>query len=132
MKDIVMPFHLVTPVIICLIGLSMIFFYYKTLKKNRLFLNSIIVFLGIYLLITGKATYDTIYSQCYLNHFDLNNDGMFTGDEITNNQKEAMRRLTNDTGRNLSFISGFIFSFFIAAFFFISGFVISKVKYNKV
>lgn len=128
MKDIAIPFHLATPVIVCLIGLSMIIFYYRTLKNSRLFWNSLIVFLIIYLLIVGKVTYDTIYYQWNLNRFDLNNDGIFSGTEITNDQKEAMRRLTNDTGRNLSIISGFVFSPFLAACFFTSGFLILKVK----
>ncbi|MBK9794342.1 MAG: hypothetical protein IPP60_14915 [Sphingobacteriales bacterium] len=57
------------------------------------------------------ATFDAIYYQLDLNRYDLNKDGMFGGKEITNEQNEAMRKLTSDTGRNFSFITGFVFAF---------------------
>ena len=131
MKDIAIPFYLATPTILCLVGLSMIVFYYKILKKNRLFWNSLILFLGLYLLIVGKATYDNIYYQWDLNRYDLNKDGFFNGIEITNSQKEAMKVLTNDTGRNFSFISGFIFAFFSTTIFYVLGLITSKVIRSK-
>jgi hypothetical protein len=117
MKDIAIPFHLATPTILCLVGLSMIVFYYKILKKNRLFWNSLILFLGLYLLIVGKATYDTIYYQWDLNRYDLNKDGFFNGIEITNSQKEAMKVLTNDTGRNFYFLQVLFLLFLVLQFF---------------
>jgi hypothetical protein len=131
MKDIAIPFHLAAPVILCLVGLSMIVFYYKILKKNRLFWNSLILFLGLYLLIVGKATYDTIYYQWDLNRYDLNKDGFFNGTEITNSQKEAMKVQTNDTGRNFLFILGFIFAFFSTTIFYVLGLITSKVIRSK-
>lgn len=132
MKDIAIPFHLAAPVILCLVGLSMIVFYYKILKKNRFFWNSLILFLALYLLIVGKATFDNIYCQWDLNRYDLNKDGFFNGIEITNSQKEAMKVLINDAGRNFSFISGFIFSFFATTIFYVLGLITSKfIRSNK-
>ena len=96
-----------------------------------MFWNSLILFLGLYLLIVGKATYDTIYYQWDLNRYDLNKDGFFNGIEITNSQKEAMKVLTNDTGRNFSFISGFIFAFFSTTIFYVLRLITSKVIRSK-
>jgi hypothetical protein len=53
---------------------------------------------------------DDIYYQWDLNRYDLDKDGLFGGQEITDEQKAAMQRLTNDVGRNFSFITGFIFA----------------------
>ena len=131
MKDIAIPFHLAAPTILCLVGLSMMVFYYKILKMNRLFRNSLMLFLGLYLLLVGKATYYTIYYQWDLNSYDLNQDGFFNGIEITNSQKEAMRVLTNDSGRNFLFISGFIFAFFSSTIFYVLGLITSKVIRSK-
>jgi len=72
----------------------------KTILKNKLFWASLTVFLVLYLFIVGSTTFDDIYYQWNLNRFDLNKDGMFGGVEITDEQNEAMRKLTNDTGRN--------------------------------
>jgi len=47
-----------------------------------------------------------------LNLYDLNGDGVFSGKEITPEQKEAMRRVVHDTGRSLAPITGAIFSIF--------------------
>lgn len=46
-----------------------------------------------------------------LNSFDLDDDGFFSGDEITPEQQQAMQRVSNDTGRALAPITGAIFSF---------------------
>ena len=56
---------------------------------------------------------------------------MFGGDELTNEQNEAMRRLTSDTGRNFSFITGFIFAFIISLTIFIFGLLIKRLKLNN-
>ena len=59
------------------------------------------------------ATFDDIYYQWDLNRYDLDKDGMFSGEEITDQQNEAMRKLTSDTGRNFSFITGFVMALII-------------------
>lgn len=110
-------------------ALLLIFIFRKRLfSKNKIFWTSLTVFLVLYLFIVGGVTYYDIYHQWDLNRYDLDKDGMFGGKEITAKQKEAMRNLTNDTGRNLSFISGFIFSFIIAAVVYILGMLIVKLK----
>jgi hypothetical protein len=53
---------------------------------------------------------------------------MFGGAEITDAQNEAMRKLTSDTGRNFSFITGFIFAFIISTIVYILGRISLKLK----
>lgn len=129
MDEITIPYHLATPTIICLIALATIIFYRKRLfTKNKMLWASVTVFLVLYLLIVGTATFDAIYYQWDLNHYDLDKDGMFGGIEITDEQNEAMRKLTSDTGRNFSFLTGFVFALIISTAVYISGRVILKLK----
>lgn len=44
----------------------------------------------------------SIFLTIYLNSFDLDGDGFFSGDEITPEQQQAMQRVSNDTGRALA------------------------------
>jgi hypothetical protein len=129
MEEITIPYHLAAPAIICLIGLGAILLFRKKLfPKNKLFWISITVFLILYFLIVGSAAFDDIYYQWSLNRYDLDRDGVFGGAEITPEQNEAMRMLTNDTGRNFSFITGFVCSLIISTVVYITGWVISKLK----
>jgi len=129
LDEITIPYHLVAPTIICVIGLGIILFYRKRLfSKNKLLWTSVTVFLVLYLLIVGMATFDDIYYQWDLNRYDLDKDGMFSGEEITDQQNEAMRKLTSDTGRNFSFITGFVMALIISTVVYISGRVILKLE----
>jgi hypothetical protein len=129
LNEITIPYHLATPTIICIIGLIAILVYRKRLfTKSKLFWTSLTVFLVFYLFIVGSATFDDIYYQWDLNRYDLDKDGMFGGKEITAEQEEAMRKLTSDTGRNFSFITGFVFALIISTAIYISGRLILKLK----
>jgi hypothetical protein len=129
LDELTIPYHLATPTTICVVGLMAILFYRKRLfAKNKLLWTSVTVFLVLYLLIVGRATFDAIYYQWDLNRYDLDKDGMFGGKEITDDQNEAMRKLTSDTGRNFSFITGFVFALIISTVVYITGRVILKLK----
>ena len=129
MDEITIPYHLAIPTIICLVGFGVILFYRKKLFfKNKLLWTSVTVFLVLYLFIVGSATFDAIYYQWDLNRYDLDKDGMFGGAELTDEQNEAMRKLTSDTGRNFSFITGFVFALIISTAVYISGRIILKLK----
>ena len=132
MDEITIPYHLAIPTIICLVGLLTIIVNHKKLfSNNKILWISITTFLILYLFIVGTSTFDSIYYQWDLNRYDLNNDGMFGGAEITDAQNEAMRKLTSDTGRNVSFISGFIFAIIISTVVYILGRIILKLKHNE-
>ena len=135
MNQISLPYHLIIPSLISILALGIIF-----LKRKKLFTNgkwkwfwiSTTVFFGIYLLIVGGATYSDISSELALQKYDLNGDGFFNGEEITPEQKEAMRKVISDTGRNFSFITGIIFAGIIAFFVFIGGKLIEYIKVKRI
>lgn len=109
LNEISLPYHLIIPSIISILILGLIFFKRKRLFKIgkwKWFWISLTIFFVFYLFIVAGSTYSDIYAQWNLNKFDLNKDGFFSGDEITTEQKAAMRNLISDTGRNFSFITG--------------------------
>lgn len=134
MNEISLPYHLIIPSIISILILGIVFYNRKRLFKNgkwKLFWISLTVFFAIYLLIVGGATYSDISSELTLRKFDLNGDGFFNGDEITTEQRKAMRNVISDTGRNFSFITGLIFSGIIAFFVFGIGKITELIKKKK-
>lgn len=127
MNEITIPYHLAIPTIICLIGLAAILFYRKNLfSKNKLLWTSVTVFIVLYIFIVGQAVYEDIYCQWDLNRYDLDKDGFFGGQEITKDQERAMQKLTNDTGRNFSFITALLFSGFTSTIVYVVGSLIKK------
>jgi hypothetical protein len=129
LNEITIPYHLAIPSLICIIGLVVIFIYRKRLfSKNKLFWTCVTVFLVLYVCIVGGATYYDLFYQWNLNRYDLNKDGMFGVEEMTTEQEEAMRKLTNDTGRNFSFITGFLFAAIISTMVYIIGRLTLKRK----
>lgn len=117
MDEITMPYH-----ILFLLGISiclLVFYFSKresyTDKNKKASWIAIVVLFLVYSIILTIAIIDDLSYQVQLNNYDLNRDGFFSGEEITPEQEVAMIKLTNDTGRNLSFITGLIFSFFISA-----------------
>lgn len=131
MSKISLPYHLIIPSIISILILGTIIYKRKTLFKNgkwKWFWISFTIFFLFYLFIVGGATCSDIYAQWNLNKFDLNKDGVFSGNEITTEQSKAMRNLISDTGRNFSFITGLIFSGLIAFFVFVIGKIVEYIK----
>lgn len=129
MDELTIPYHLAVPTLICLVGLLTILLKRKTLfVKNKLLWTTITIFICLYILIVGTATFESIYYQWDLNRYDLDKDGMFGGNELTIEQNEAMRKLTSDTGRNFSFITGFIFAFVVSMTIFVCGLIVKRVK----
>ncbi|WP_330442914.1 hypothetical protein [Flavobacterium sp. C4GT6] len=127
MEHISVSYHLLIPSLICSIGLCIICFNLKKLlARNKVFWIAAIAFFTIYLFIVGSALYDTYYYEWSLNQYDLNKDGIFSGNEINEDQKKAMQNLINDSGRNFSFITGFIFALIVSSVIYLSGRLISK------
>ena len=134
MNEITLPYHLLIPTIISILILTILFIQRKRIfeiGKRKWFWISVTVFFAFYLFIVGGATYDDIYAQWNSNRFDLNQDGFFSGNEITTEQQEAMRNLTSDTGRNFSFITGLIFSGIISVFVLGIGKITELIKKKK-
>jgi hypothetical protein len=79
------------------------------------------------MLIVGMAIYYDLYYQWDLNRYDLDHDGFFGGDEITRDQEEAMNRLINDVGRNLTPIAGLWYSGILAIVFYL----VSRIVFDQ-
>ena len=116
MNEITIPYHLAVPTGLCILIILWIIAKRVNLfnGKQKWIWISTTVFFTLYLLIVGSATYNDIYYQWDLNKYDLDADGFFGDQEITEDQKAAMLRLTNDVGRNFSVITGLIFSALIS------------------
>lgn len=122
MEKIEIPYHLIIPSIMSFIGLLLIFFNRKKLfKKKRIFWVSVSVFFVLYLIIVGKASYDSVFYQLELYRFDLNNDGFFNGNELTEELNAVIKKQNNDVGRNFSFITGLVFSLLISLLVYVFG-----------
>lgn len=131
MNEMSLPYHLILPSLISILILGIIGLKRKVLFANRnrkWFWISVTVFFGIYLLIVGGATVVDISSELALQKFDLNGDGFFSREEITLEQEEAMRNVISDTGRNISFMTGLIFSGIMAFFVFVFGRISWNIK----
>lgn len=102
-----------------LTGLVVLLFKRKLLKQRyfALYPAALLLFAS-YTIIVGNALGHDIYYQWDTNQYDLNQNSAFDKDEITSNQQLAFERLTNDAGRKLSYISGFIVSFIVAVCFY--------------
>ena len=104
MENITVKKHLVIALIFAILFLI---FSFKFKHKRKLLIN---LFLGTYILIIAYVILYDIYLQNNLNSFDIDNNGFFSGSEITIEQKKAMQKLSSDTGRNFSFITGLFYS----------------------
>ena len=89
------------------------------------------VFFSFYLVIVGLSAFLTVYYQIELNKYDLNQDGFFSGNELTPEQEVAMQKVVSDVGRNFSFITGGIYALVLAIFTFIIGKVVARINRIK-
>jgi hypothetical protein len=122
MDEITINYYLLIPTIISIMALGTIFYFRKKLfSKRKLLWTSLTVFFVVYLFVVGSAIYDDIYYQWNVNRYDLNKDGLFNGEEITNEQNLAMQKLINDVGRNFSFVTGFILAVAVSGAVYIIG-----------
>jgi len=131
MDNINIPVHLL---VATLFSLGVLWYILTNRKEffqgnyRRWFWISAVVFFSIYGLIVGLAMFQDIYLDWNLNRYDLNKDGIFTGPEICNEQKNAMDRVIRDVGRNFAVITGLIFSEIISLPIFLIGIGIQKLK----
>ena len=134
MNTVNIPYHLIIPCFISLIVLVIIGIRRKVLfqeNKRRWLWISVTVFFGFYLLKVGLSAFLTIYYQIELNSYDLNQDGFFSGNEITPGQEVAMQKVVSDVGRNFSFITGGIYALVLATITFIIGKVVLIINRKK-
>ena len=135
MNEITVPFHFTIALTLSAMGLVTILLLRKrffTRDNGKLIWITAIVFLTVYLFIVGQATYVDIYCQWDVNKYDLDMDGFFSERETTKEQEAAMQRLTNDTGRNFSVITGLGFSTFISVATYFMATIYFRLQKSKV
>ena len=102
---------------------------FKKIKRKSIWIG-LITFFAIYLLIVGGALIEDINIQKELATFDINQDGLYSIKEQTNEQKMIFNRLVNDTGRNFSVFTGFFVAIILSLVaFFIS---LGTIKYLRI
>lgn len=100
-------------------GLIFLLIKRKVIKQKYIAVYpTLILLLSSYTIIVGNALGHDLYYQWNVNQYDLNQNGSFDKTEITPDQEKAMERLTNDSGRKLSYISGFIVSLIVSVCFY--------------
>jgi len=92
-------------------GISLLYLKGSHLKLRYIFL--LITFVTYLIIVMSVSIYDA-YLTMNLNSFDINGDGMFTGNEISSQQEEALNYVVNDSGRNMIYITGLVNSFLLS------------------
>ena len=101
--------------ILFLITQFLFIFYLNRLRlkgNSKLSINKIALFSSLltYIIIVASASYLNLKYQSELDAFDLNKDGLFSGNEINEEQQKAMRKVISDTGRNFAPFTGILIS----------------------
>lgn len=123
--------HYVLPMLLSIFFIVVLLALRKKIYRNikwRAFWISLTVFFMIYLFILFYAAYIEFFYNIELEKFDLNKDGVFSGNEITLEQQAAMHKVTNDTARNFAPITAVFISAFIASTVFIVGKIVECIK----
>ena len=122
MNKLSIPYHLLIPAIISGVLLLLTFLTQRRFfEKRKILWLALLTFFSSYTLITAFSVYDTIDVELSASKFDLNKNGLYEETELTEEAKKALAKISNDTGRNFSIITGFIFTLILSLFVFISG-----------
>lgn len=80
----------------------------------------------------GSSYYFKLKFKAALGVFDLDGNGIFENEEITDGLKEALTKVASDVGRNFSFISGLIKAFVLTIIILFMRFlVLTTIKLSK-
>lgn len=101
--------------ILFLITQFLFIFYLNRLRlkgNSKLSINKIALFSSLltYIITVASTSYLNLKYQSELDAFDLNKDGLFSGNEINEEQQKAMRKVISDTGRNFAPFTGILIS----------------------
>lgn len=88
---------------------------------------ALLTFFSSYTFITASSVYDTIDIELLASKYDLNKNGLYEETELTEEAKKELAKISNDTGRNFSIITGFFFALILSLFVFISSSLLKTV-----
>lgn len=97
---------------IAAVGISAVLYWLTKMVRCRCRPKALALanFLCIYFVILGSIAAYEWYLDAKLESFDVDGDGIFSPVEATSEQREYMSRKTNDAGRSLAPVTGFLFS----------------------
>ncbi|KIM10142.1 MAG: hypothetical protein KU37_11690 [Sulfuricurvum sp. PC08-66] len=103
------------------------------IKKSQLKIASVCLahFFILYIMLILDVRFYETYINIKLSSFDIDKDTVFSIIEQTEEQKKYFNIAINDTGRNLVFIWGFVFSFVSTSVFAFILFTIKMLKKYK-
>lgn len=121
--------------ILFLITQFLFIFYLNRLRlkgNSKLSINKIALFSSLltYIIIVASASYLNLKYQSELDVFDLNKDGLFSGNEINEEQQNAMRKVISDTGRNFAPFTGILISMIYYIILLLTLSLINKISKN--
>lgn len=121
--------------ILFLITQFLFVFYLNSLRlkgKLKLSINKIALLSSLltYIIIVASASYLNFKYQSELDDFDLNNDGLFSGNEVNEEQQKAMQKVISDTGRNFAPFTGILFSVIYYIILLLTLSLINKISKN--
>ena len=110
-------------------------FYLNRLRlkgNSKLSINKIALFSSLltYIITVASASYLNLKYQSELDAFDLNKDGLFSGNEINEEQQKAMRKVISDTGRNFAPFTGILISMIYYIILLLTLSLINKISKN--
>ncbi len=109
-----------------------VLYYFKN-RSPSAFKLIVANFLTMYVIIVGSVFLYDIYLSYKLSKFDLDGDGIFSGEEITPEQDKYLNLNAHDTGRLFAPITGFIFSLFQSiAFWIVFRLVFYRFIHNQI
>ena len=121
--------------ILFLITQFLFVFFLNSLRlkgKFKLSINKIALLSSLltYIIIVASASYLNFKYQSELDAFDLNNDGLFSGNEINEEQQKAMQKVISDTGRNFAPFTRILFSMIYYIILLLTLSLINKISKN--
>uniref|UniRef100_UPI004049372E hypothetical protein n=1 Tax=Gelidibacter sp. TaxID=2018083 RepID=UPI004049372E len=118
--------HITIALLVSLIGIIILILIRKKISKHTYLKNiwiSAIVFLILYFFIVFTTSIQGIYYWKIYNSYDIDKNGFIENIEKTEGYLKAHRNITNDTARNLAFITGAFVSMFISFIVLAIGFI---------
>jgi len=118
--------HNTTSLLVSLVGIIILILIRKKIPSHTYLKNiwiSAFVFFILYFFIVLITSIQGVYYWKIHNSYDLNKNGFIENIEKTKGYLKAHRNITNDTARNLAFISGAFVSLFISLIVLAIGFI---------
>lgn len=93
--------------------------------------RSTLLLFALYFLVLTYVEIRWYYIREYATSFDLNNNGFIDWEETNPESQDALKKTTNDTGRNFAFMTVGIFSFALSFIYLLFDVAITFLRVKK-